>query len=71
MKSNKASSGPGQMYPIPAAAAQLGISAKTFRDWCEAGKVNIHRIGGHSIRISQAEIDRIIEESYCPARRTA
>ncbi len=58
-----------QLHPIPGAAERLGVAPKTLRNWIDAGKLNVYRVGGRAIRVSEAEIERVLQESFCPARR--
>ena len=60
-----------RLHAIPGAAERLGVADKTLRNWIDAGKVNVYRVGGRAIRISEDEIERILNESFCPARRSA
>lgn len=49
----------------------MSISPKTVWKWIGQGRIAVTRIGGRSVRIPQSEIDRLVEEGYSPARRTA
>jgi excisionase family DNA binding protein len=60
-----------KLYRVPEAANALNISAKSIWNWISQGRIGVTRIGGRAVRIPQAEIDRLIDEGYSPARRTA
>jgi len=53
---------------IEEAAAFLGISDKTLRNWRLQGKVTVVKFG-RAVRISRAEIERIAEEGTIERRR--
>jgi excisionase family DNA binding protein len=44
------------------AAAELGLSPHTVRAWIATGRMEHHRLG-RAIRISSAEIERMLDES--------
>lgn len=60
-----------ELYRVPDAADQMSISTKTLRNWIAQSKIAVVRIGGHAVRVPRTEIDRLIDEGYSPARRTA
>lgn len=55
---------------IKEAAEELNLSEKTLWNWRAAGKLTVHTFG-RSVRISQAEIDRLVSEGEEPARQSA
>jgi excisionase family DNA binding protein len=57
-------------HTVREAAEQLGLSPKTIRDWIYTRRIEFLRIGGRAVRISQAEIDRLLDEGRVPARRS-
>jgi len=59
-----------ELYRVDVAARRLGLANKTLRNQIDAGRINVFRIG-RSVRVAESEIQRILEESFCPARRTA
>lgn len=61
----------GKLHRVPEAAGEMNISVKTLWNWIAQGRIAVVRIGGRAVRIPQQEIDRLIEEGYSPARRTA
>jgi excisionase family DNA binding protein len=60
-----------KLHRVPEAAGEMNISAKTLWNWISQGKIAVVRLGGRAVRISQEEIDRLIEEGTQPARRHA
>jgi excisionase family DNA binding protein len=56
-----------KLLTIKEAAAALSLSPKTLWAWRGRRQIGIVRVG-RSVRIAQAEIDRIIEEGSMPAR---
>lgn len=59
-----------QLYRVPEAAEKWNVSPKTVWNWIAQGMIGVIRLG-RAVRISQQEIDRLIEEGSCPARRAA
>jgi excisionase family DNA binding protein len=55
---------------VQEAAAQLNVSVKCMWNWVGQSRVAIVRLG-RAVRIPQSEIDRLIEEGYQPARKSA
>ena len=51
---------------VPQAATALGISVHTIRAWIAQRRIGYLKLG-RSVRIPQAEIDRILRESAVPA----
>jgi excisionase family DNA binding protein len=57
-----------QMRTVEEVAQQLGLKVSTVRMWILKRRIAYHKVGGKAVRISQDEIDRILEESAVPAR---
>lgn len=55
-------------YNVSEAAELLGIKPRTIRDWVLLRKIEYIRIG-RAIRISEAEIDRILNEGRVPVKK--
>jgi excisionase family DNA binding protein len=53
---------------VDEAAVALGLSPKTLRDWIAQRRLEIVRLG-RAIRVSEAEVARIIADGTVPARR--
>lgn len=51
---------------VPEAAMALGISRHTVRSWIAQHRIAYLKLG-RSVRIPQAEIERILQESSVPA----
>lgn len=51
---------------VPEAARVLGISVHTIRAWVAQRRIGYLKLG-RSVRIPQAEIDRILREAAVPA----
>jgi excisionase family DNA binding protein len=47
-------------------AEAVGISRRTAEDWVLKRKVDVVRPGGRLVRVPEAEVSRIIEESTTP-----
>jgi excisionase family DNA binding protein len=61
----------GKLQRVQVAAEAWNVSVKTAWNWIAEGRVGVVRLG-RSVRVPQAEIDRLIEEGFQPARqRTA
>jgi excisionase family DNA binding protein len=58
---------PIELLRVPEAAGQLRLNQKTLWAWIARHQIGVYRIGG-SVRISQAEVDRILAEGHEPAR---
>jgi excisionase family DNA binding protein len=56
-----------KLLTIGEAAAELSLKPKTLRAWIAAKRVTVVRPGGWAVRISEAEIARIIEEGTITA----
>jgi excisionase family DNA binding protein len=73
MSPKKSSTRRGVRQPllrVEDAADALGLSPKTLRDWITQRRIGIVRLGG-AVRISQNEIERLIEVGTQPARRSS
>jgi excisionase family DNA binding protein len=59
---------PVQLVPIRKAADRLGCHVDTLRERADSGKIASHKMPGRCGRvyISEAEIERIIAETYRP-----
>jgi excisionase family DNA binding protein len=55
-----------KLHPIPHAADRLGVSPYTIHDWIKYGFIESHKLNGRRL-ISDSEINRLIEQSRCPA----
>jgi len=55
-------------FTVKQAAEQWNVSEKTVRDWIYLRKIEFIRVGGRAIRISQSEIDRVLDRGRVPAR---
>jgi excisionase family DNA binding protein len=56
----------GQLVTISVAAEALGLREATVRKWVAARRIGYHRLG-RAIRISTAEIERLLEAGAVPA----
>ena len=54
---------------VDQAADALGLSPHTIRAWIARRLIGHHRLG-RAIRIPAAEIERLLEDGFTPARRT-
>jgi len=52
---------------IPEAARELGVKVPTIRAWIGQRRLG-HLKLGRAVRIPRAEIERILENSFVPAR---
>lgn len=46
---------------VSRAAEMLGISERTLRRWITEGKVPAYRVADHSIRVTQADVMKLVE----------
>ena len=51
---------------VPEVAAKLSISEKTVWAWIGARRLAVHRIG-RAVRVSDLEIQRVLESGFMPA----
>lgn len=56
-----------RMLTLAQAAHLLGLRPVTLRAWAARRKIAIHRLG-RAIRSPAREVDRLLEESFVPAR---
>jgi excisionase family DNA binding protein len=56
-----------RMLTLVEASRELGLKPVTLRAWAARRKIAVHRLG-RAIRIPAAEIDRLLEESFVPAK---
>jgi len=56
-----------KLFSIAKAAEVLGISPWTIRAWVVQGKLGSAKLGSRRL-IPQSEIERLISESWVPAR---
>ena len=59
-----------RLHRVEAAADRLNLSPKTLRDWIANRKIGIVRLG-RAVRVSESEIQRLIDVGTQPARRAA
>ena len=45
------------------AAKYLGVSKQTVRAWCRLGKIRSTKLGHHTVRISVASLEQMLERS--------
>jgi excisionase family DNA binding protein len=55
---------------VQEAAEAWNVSTKTVWNWIAQGRVGVVRLG-RAVRIQQSEIDRLIDDGFTPARRSA
>jgi excisionase family DNA binding protein len=58
----------GELLDIREAARRLALKPATLRSWVLRQRIGCCRPGGRAVRIPAAEVERIIAESYVPAR---
>ena len=58
----------GEMLRIPEAATRLGLKPSTLRAWVLRSKIGVCRVSARAVRIPASEVERLISESYVPAR---
>ncbi|MHB2006833.1 MAG: helix-turn-helix domain-containing protein [Acidobacteriaceae bacterium] len=56
-----------QLWKVPEAAPRLGVARQTLWNWVGSRKIGVYRIG-RSVRIPESEVQRILAESFVPAR---
>jgi excisionase family DNA binding protein len=56
-----------KLLTVKQSAEQLGLSARTVWAWIYARKLSVVRLG-RAVRISQTEIDELIEAGSIPAK---
>lgn len=56
------------MLTVAQASEQLGLKQSTLRLWIAQRKIGHVRLGSRAVRIPSAEINRLIERGYIPAR---
>jgi len=56
-----------RMLTLAQAARLLGLKPVTLRAWASRRKLAIHRLG-RAIRVPASEIERLLNESFVPAR---
>ena len=49
-------------YTIKQVAAELQVNPITIERWIKAGKINVVRLGYHTVRITDKELNRIKRE---------
>jgi excisionase family DNA binding protein len=57
-----------QMLTVPQAAERLGLKQSTIRAWMLRRRIEFVRLGKRAVRISQAELERLIAEGTVPRR---
>jgi excisionase family DNA binding protein len=50
------------------AAERLGLNQITLRSWAAQRRIAYFKVGPKSLRFAEAEIERLLAESYVPAR---
>jgi excisionase family DNA binding protein len=56
------------MLSVPEAAQALGLRESTIRAWLLRRKISFVKLSSRCVRISRAEVDRLIRENTVPAR---
>ena len=56
-----------KLYTVKGAAECWGVSAKCVRHWIASRRVSVIRPMGWAIRITEEEIQRVLEEGRVPA----
>ena len=56
----------GELLTLREAARRLGLREKTLRRWVSLRKIEYIKAGERAVRISSAEIDRLIESGRVP-----
>jgi excisionase family DNA binding protein len=59
--------GTGKLLTIREAADRTGHRESTYRSWVLRGKVPFYKVG-RSVRISEADLEHMIEQSRVPAK---
>ncbi len=57
------------LFNVKQAAERLGIQQSTVRAWCLRRKIGFHKLGA-AVRISEKEIQRLLNEGFIPAKVT-
>jgi len=57
----------GKLQRVQVAAQAWNVSVKTAWNWIAEGRVGVVRLG-RSVRVPQAEIERLVNEGYTPPR---
>ena len=57
----------GRMLTLAQAARLLGLQPVTLRAWAARRKIAVHRLG-RAIRVPMSEVERLLEESFIPAK---
>ena len=60
---------PEQLHSIDTAADRLLVAPKTLRNWIGERRIAVYRIG-RRVRIPESEIQRVLEEGYCPVKKS-
>jgi excisionase family DNA binding protein len=58
----------GKMCRVDEVAERWGMSTKTIFDWIGQGRIDVVRIGKRALRIPESEVERILQEGFCPRR---
>lgn len=56
---------------VAEAAERLGLSPFTVRTWIARRRIAFVKVGPRAVRISEAEIDRLVNQGTVPARSVA
>ena len=56
-----------RMLTLTQAAQLLGLKAVTLRAWAARRRIAVHRLG-RAIRVPISEVERLLEESFVPAK---
>ena len=57
----------GKLLTLREAAERTGLRESTWRAWVLRRKVPYHKVG-RSVRIAEADLERMIEQARIPAR---
>lgn len=55
-----------QLLKVRNAAERLGIAEVTLRKWIAERKVEVVRLTARAVRVSQAEIERLVADATIP-----
>lgn len=60
-----------KLLTVPEAADRLRLQPSTVRKWLFERRLAYVRVGRRSVRIREADIEKIIRENYTPALKSA
>jgi excisionase family DNA binding protein len=64
----KAKKPPERLLTTKEAAERLGLEQVTLRSWAAQRRIAYFKVGPKSLRFAEAEIERLLADSYVPAR---